>query len=282
MMRDCNRVPSVPLAWKKAALCGNIKNRNGERSYAAGEHWMSEQGLSTNMLVSIPAEFFTRVLPAITLASEMKVTLHIFYRLSRQQGQPRRIRWEDLANDRVLRDGLRAISPLRPPEELLDEGLDAAVRRGTLLHLVSPGAGRVVNWYLVNTAANRAWARRIVQQGELVQEPPRELAPEQRSAVLDLYEQNIGIITPIVLEELRAAEERYPTEWISQAIREAVQANARSWRYVKKILERWAANGKRSDAPNYLGGRRPIDIEHYTSGAFGDLFRRGSDVSDLT
>jgi hypothetical protein len=33
---------------------------------------------------------------------------------------------------------------------------------------------------------------------------------------------------------------------------------------------------------NGLTGRdRPIDVEHYTSGAYGDLFRRGSDTSGL-
>jgi len=26
---------------------------------------------------------------------------------------------------------------------------------------------------------------------------------------------------------------------------------------------------------------RPLDVEHYTSGAYGDLFRRGSDTSGL-
>lgn len=82
----------------------------------------------------------------------------------------------------------------------------------------------------------------------------------------------------MLLDDLREAEERYPAHWIEDAMREAVRANARSWRYVKKILERWATHG-RNDAQDRTD--RPIDVEKYLSGAYGDLFRRGSDVSDL-
>jgi DNA replication protein len=240
------------------------------------------EGFSTEGLIGLPPELFTRVLPAIAQPSEMKVTLHAFYRLSHQRGQPRRIRWDDLAADRVLREGLRTLSKLRPPEEMLEEGLEAAVRRGTLLHLALPGDGRMVNWYLVHTEANRLWVEQAREEGQANStSEPYDLAPEQRPSVLSLYEQNIGLVTPILLDELREAEERYPSAWLEGAIREAVRANARSWRYVRKVLERWATDG-RQDATDHSGRQRPIDIEQYTSGAFGGLFRRGSDISDLS
>ncbi|MCG8348668.1 MAG: DnaD domain protein [Chloroflexales bacterium] len=233
-------------------------------------------GFSTDKLVGLPAEFFSEILPAITLPSELKVTLHAFYRLSKQRGSPRRLSWDDLASDRVLRRSLRAISKLRSPEELLDEGLDAAVRRTTLLHLALPGDGRVINWYVVNTPANRVWADQM-NVARIALEP-NQPAAEQRPSLLGLYEQNIGLITPLLVDELREAEERYPHDWVEAAIREAVQANVRSWRYIRKILERWATYG-RQDAPNR--NERPIDVEKYTNGQFGGLFRRGGDESDL-
>ncbi len=241
-----------------------------------GKYAMAFSGFSTDNLVGLPPELFSDVIPAITLPSELKVTLHIFYRLRRQRGMPRRLSWDDLASDHVLRRGLRAISRLRPPEELLDEGLDAAVRRTTLLHIALPGGGRAMNWYLVNTAANRGW---VAQIGQLrVTLAPNPLAPEQRPSLLTLYEQNIGMITPLLVDELREAEEQYPQDWIEEAMREAVRANVRSWRYVRKVLERWASHG-RQDAPHQSG--RSIDVEKYTSGQFGNLFRLGSDESDL-
>jgi DnaD/phage-associated family protein len=236
---------------------------------------MAFAGFSTDTLVGLPPELFSEVIPAITLPSELKVTLQIFYRLSRQRAAPRRISWEELAADRTLRRSLRAVSKLRPFEELLAEGLAAAVRRGTLLHLAIPADGRVGNWYLVNTAANRTWAEQVAA-AQAVLTPAA--AQAERPSLVGLYEQNIGLVTPMLVDELREAEERYPKEWIEEAMREAVRANARSWRYVSKVLERWAVNG-RQDAPHRA--ERPIDVEKYTSGAFGDLFRRGSDESDL-
>ncbi|MEN9936297.1 MAG: hypothetical protein RLZZ387_2876 [Chloroflexota bacterium] len=238
---------------------------------------MTFTGFTTDKLVGLPPELFTEVLPQITLPSELKVTLHVFYRLSRQRGAPpRRVSWDELAADRVLRRGLRAISRTRDPDDLLAEGLDAAVRRASLLHVVAPQDGRAVNWYVVNTSANRDWAGRVSLAGAaLGHNPP---LPDDRPPLMALYEQNIGLITPMLVDELREAEERYPAHWIEDAIREAVRANARSWRYVKKVLERWAANGRHNAQDR---SERPIDVEKYTNGAYGDIFRRGSDTSDL-
>jgi DnaD/phage-associated family protein len=237
---------------------------------------MAFAGFSTDTLVGLPPELFSEVIPAITLPSELKVTLQVFFRLSRQRAAPRRVSWDDLAGDKTLRRSLRAVSKLRPVEELLAEGLEAAVRRGTLLHLTVPADGRVANWYLVNTAANQSWAEQLAA-AQAALAPAGEPVIE-RPTLIGLYEQNIGLVTPMLVDELREAEERYPRDWIEEAMREAVRANARSWRYIRKVLERWAANG-RHDAPHRA--ERPIDVEKYTSGAFGDLFRRGSDESDL-
>lgn len=234
-------------------------------------------GFTTDKLVGLPPELFSEVLPQIALPSELKVTLHVFYRMSRLRGSaPRRLSWDELAADKVLRRGLRAISRLRAPDELLAEGLDAAVRRTTLLHVVLPDDGRAVNWYVVNTAANRLWAERVGQAGAAL--APNGALPEERPPLITLYEQNVGLVTPMLLDELREAEEHYPAHWIEDAIREAVRANARSWRYIKKVLERWAAHGRKDSQDR---SERPIDVEKYTNGSYGDVFRRGSDTSDL-
>jgi hypothetical protein len=79
----------------------------------------------------------------------------------------------------------------------------------------------------------------------------------------------------MILAELQHAAQQYPIEWIQEALREAVLANVRSWRYVAKILARWARDGRGERAAD------GIDVGQYTNGAYGDLFRRGSDTSDL-
>lgn len=237
---------------------------------------MTFTSFSTQGLVSLPPELFTQVLPAITLPSELKVTLHMFYRLSRQRGTPRRISWDDLVADHQLLQSLRSISKLRSPEELLEEGLDSAVRRTTILHLAYPGEGRMINWYLINTPANRTWVEQIGSATAALH--PNSIAPDQRPSLLMLYEQNIGLVPPLLLDELCEVEERYPYEWIEEAMREAVRSNIRSWRYVRKILERWETHG-REPAPYQVDRHRPIDVEKYTNGVFGNLFRASNDTN---
>jgi DnaD/phage-associated family protein len=151
------------------------------------------------------------------------------------------------------------------------------VQRTTLLHLAQPGDGRVVNWYLVHTPANREWVAQI--RDVHVALTPNAPAPEQQLSLLALYEENIGLVTPLLLEELREAEARYPAQWLEDAIREAVRANARSWRYVRKVLERWAQHG-RPDAKTQSERSAGIDTAEYLSGPYGHLFRREHDADE--
>jgi DnaD/phage-associated family protein len=66
----------------------------------------------------------------------------------------------------------------------------------------------------------------------------------ERPPIFVLYEQNIGLLTPMIANELRDAEKHFPADWIADAFREAVTMNKRNWKYVRAILERWRAQGK--------------------------------------
>ena len=66
----------------------------------------------------------------------------------------------------------------------------------------------------------------------------------ERPTIFVLYEQNIGLLTPMIADELRDAEQHFPAEWIADAFREAVLHNKRSWKYVLAILERWRTEGR--------------------------------------
>ena len=90
----------------------------------------------------------------------------------------------------------------------------------------------------------------------------------QRPNIFVLYEQNIGPLTPLLAQELMDAEATYPTEWIQDAFREAVALNKRSWRYVQRILERWAAEG-REDETSRRGDDR--DRRRFIEGAYADI-----------
>ena len=92
------------------------------------------------------------------------------------------------------------------------------------------------------------------------------------SNIFTLYEQNIGMITPMLAEELKEAEKLYPALWIEEAFKEAVMLNKRSWRYIARILERWVREGKEigeDRQSNKKGG-----TNKYIRGKYGHLVRR--------
>lgn len=184
--------------------------------------------------VSIPEPVFTDLIPLIDDLAELKVTLHALWRLGRQHGRVRYLRRADLAADQALLSGLGDDAATA-----LDTALARAVERGTLLRAQAAIGDETEELYFANTARGRA-AVETIARGEW----PSELEPATRPNVFTLYEQNIGLLTPLIADELREAEREYPAEWIEDAFREAIALNKRSWKYIRAILERWRAEGK--------------------------------------
>ncbi len=61
-----------------------------------------------------------------------------------------------------------------------------------------------------------------------------------------LYEENIGVLTPVAADRLKDIAERYPPGWFGEALKEAVARGARNLKYIESILERWKAEGFKS------------------------------------
>jgi DNA replication protein len=191
----------------------------------------------------IPNLFFSSVLPQIEDLVELKVTLHVFWAIYQRRGYPRFVTFNELLGDAAL---ISAIKGAQGPDDLLRQGLSKAVRRGTLLHLSLERDGEMEDIYFINSEADRRVVAKV-ESGELKLGGvlKQEQAPvEERPNIFVLYEQNIGLLTPIIAEELKEAESTYPSSWIEDAFREAVRRNKRSWRYIARILERWAAEGR--------------------------------------
>lgn len=68
----------------------------------------------------------------------------------------------------------------------------------------------------------------------------------ERPNIFILYEQNIGLLSPLIADELRDAADTYPAEWIETAFREAVLHNKRKWSYIRAILRRWETEGRQA------------------------------------
>ncbi len=67
---------------------------------------------------------------------------------------------------------------------------------------------------------------------------------QPKENIYKIYEQNMGIITPMIVEQLKDAEREYSADWVKDAINEAVNHNTRKWAYALAILERWKIEGK--------------------------------------
>jgi DnaD/phage-associated family protein len=75
---------------------------------------------------------------------------------------------------------------------------------------------------------------------------PHGLKEVSTSSIFKTFEQNIGLLTPIISEKLQDAEKEYPAEWINEALEICVTQNKRSWAYAETILKRWKTEGKDS------------------------------------
>ena len=194
----------------------------------------------------LPNLFFSELLPLIDNLAELKVTLHLFWLIGKKSGALRYARLDELLGDDRLLTGLAATPAAG--EAILRDALERAIARGTLLHLTVRRGDATEAWYMVNSANGREVVEKL-RAGELdvlVDVAEDVQLQVERPPIFVLYEQNIGLLTPMIANELRDAEKHFPADWIADAFREAVTMNKRSWKYVRAILERWRAQGKDS------------------------------------
>jgi DNA replication protein len=212
---------------------------------------MSERQLSSSQVktefISLPDSFFTQVMPKIQDLAEFKVVLFVAYLILRKQEHPHPdivgVTYKELKSEICrLSAGL--------DKEALRQALNSAVEHGALLHSTLNINGVPEDVYSL-TAESR--------------QPPTV-------NIFALYEQNIGLIQHMIVEELKEAEKLYPPQWIEEAFKEAVTLNKRSWRYIARILERWASEGK--DSGEYKRDIKKDDPDKYVKGKYGHLVKR--------
>jgi DNA replication protein len=210
-------------------------------------------------MTPIPAAFFTELLPRIDHLGEFKITLYVLRALSLQEGPFRFLTLEEMGKDEHLVKALA--SGGKSGEQELTDALERAVARGTLVAVHPVQAGDT--FYFLNSAKGRAAAAGL-ERGEWKPEGGHSAASfwVERPNVFTLYEQNIGPLTPLLADILRDAEKEYPADWIEEAIRIAVEHNARSWKYAAAILERWKKEGRAQKSASEEGRKRYIEGEY--------------------
>ncbi|MEE8421115.1 MAG: DnaD domain protein [Dehalococcoidales bacterium] len=221
----------------------------------------------------LPNLFFSKLLPAITDITELKVTLYVLAVLYRKRGYPCFVTVSELLG----RSGLVKIlaNEAEPVAEVLRRTLKMAAERGTLLHVEMEKDEVTEDAYFLNTESNRGVVEKV-SRGEIelgggwvgrqAAEPAEELPN-----IYALYEQNIGLLTPMIAEQLKDAEQVYPEGWIKNAFKEAVTLNKRNWRYIARILESWSTEGKKDGAYQRYS---EADPDKYIKGKYGHMVRR--------
>ncbi len=222
---------------------------------------------------SIPNIFFSRLLPQISDIAELKTTLHIFWSLYHKRGYPRFVTYSELQGNASLMSSLTERA--KSPAEVLRNALEMASKRETILHVVVDRDGAPEDVYFLNTESDSQIIAKI-RSGE-VHLPGLKAAgqayveTEEQPDIFTLYEQNIGMLTPMVAEELVEAEKQYSEAWIRDAIKEAVNQNKRKWNYISAILERWLVEG-RSDGTYRRGFKTGAD--KYIKQKYGHMVKR--------
>ncbi len=192
----------------------------------------------------VPNPLFGPLLEQIDDLGELKCTLRLIWLLHQKKGVPRYVTLDELLADGVLVRSLGAGS--RDARSEIERGLELAVKRGSFAAGPLGGGDPAQQVYVLNTEKDRralAEARVERSNGETSRAETWEGATE-RPNIFVLYEDNVGMLSPMVSEELKEAEELYPQSWIEDAFREAVTNNKRSWRYIAAILDRWEREGR--------------------------------------
>jgi DNA replication protein len=232
--------------------------------------------------VPVPGAIFGTLLREIDDLAELKTLLHVMRLLHEQRRAPRFVRRSDLVSDAGLLLALGSQGGASPDDTLM-RALDGAIARGTLLSVsVTDGSDRDI-CLLLNTTVNERLLRDLVNGvktlGDLtpVATPREPDRTDERTTIYALYEQNIGLLTPLLAEELREAEDAYPGAWIEDAFREAVAQNKRNWRYVRRILESWASRGRGTSGTDWRRAGPAAatqDPRSYLEGRHGRLVPR--------
>lgn len=220
--------------------------------------------------VAIPNPFFAGVLPDMEDPAELLAFLWVMRLVQDRRGNER---FASEAEVWTFPGAARSFERLAGGREGLQRGLGACIGRGELLALPLATESGDETVYFVNNGVSR---RTIsdAKAGKITLRPNAvvivERSAEDRPNIFRLYEEQIGTITPLVGDRLVDAEERYPADWIEDAFREAAELNHRSWRYIERILQRWAEEGRDRETP---GRDSPEDDKQRYLGGFEHIVR---------
>ncbi len=188
----------------------------------------------------VPNAVLGRFLTNVAEPDVVKLILRAVWLLERQRGYPKYITREDLRNDRVL-------SQVLTGGTRFERALQDALSLNVLIEVV---IDRRTCLMLNTTSAARAAVSTIASQDGLDHDDNGWDTPATSGLPPDAfraYEENIGILTPMIRENILTALEDFTDDDITHAVRIAVENESRSWSFVAGVLRRWSKEGIPND-----------------------------------
>ena len=184
----------------------------------------------------VPNVVLGRVLSSVEDPDVLRLILRAIWLLEHQRGYPRYITARDLRSDRVLS---LALNDAPKFERVLASVLELGV-----LAEVTVGGKKCL---MLNTeSAKRASLdspNTFDAQDEEADGWDAPAAASTSANAFQAYEENIGVLSPMIRESILAALEDFTDEDITHAVRIAVENENRSWSFVAGVLRRWAREG---------------------------------------
>ncbi len=231
--------------------------------------------------VPVPRSFFERHLARVRDIAALKVLLTIYEKVDQLDKSAPFVSEDEIFADQPLLEGVRLAGSSRDLVDELRHAVEVLVAHDAIVRLCVEEGEEESFWLMPKEPENQRVLNSFVR-GERVfpyrnskSSAPTRIAVE-RPNVFRLYEQNIGVLTPLIADQLVEAIELYPDGWIEDAINEAVSLNRRNWRYIQRILQRWATEGRGDET--YRRNQSAsgfVEPEKYLRGKYSSLFKRG-------
>ncbi len=231
-------------------------------------------------LIPIPSSFFERVLPRIRDVAALKILLTMYRAVEHLDKDAPFVAEDEIFSDRTLNQGVRLAGSNREPTEEIRRGIEILMAHDAIVRVCVEEGDDESFWLMPKEPENMQRLTAYVRgERPFPYRAGRSSAPTrvavERPNVFRLYEQNIGVLTPLIADQLMEAIELFPERWIEDAIGEAVSLNRRNWRYIQRILERWGTEGRGDET--YRRNQGPagfVDPEKYLRGKYSSLFKR--------
>lgn len=193
-------------------------------------------GFQDGSTIPLPERFFYDLLPELSDLRQLRLLLYLFWHAEKQERKIKFFKLENMASDPILLEMMGS-------EAELNNAVQGLINEDILLLGKMPELDTA--YYFFNSPQGQA-SIKAINEGQWKpqhEDHPAPILQSEKPNVFKLYEENIGVITPMMAEILKEDEKTYPISWIEKAIRIAVARNARNWKYVQAILERWQKEG---------------------------------------